>query len=131
MKKYFVLVALLFTSLPGFGSHGQPGASSQFHVNAPHGSPSKHKALAHRGTQGSSAPWKGAANPARKGRFVNRARGLGSVAGVNFIAGGRTAWGGQDDDESESVLGDFNGDGKMVSPALWSMRTATPRCRRC
>jgi len=37
----------------------------------------------------------------------------GSSATVSFIAGTRTAWAGEDDDETEAVLGDFNGDGKM------------------
>jgi FG-GAP-like repeat/FG-GAP repeat len=110
------LIALFLTALPSFGSHGQPSRSSQFHVNQSHLSHKKGgKAAAHRpgGDKAPSALVKAAANTAHKGRFKNSVRGLSSVSSVSFVAGTRTAWGGTDDQESESVLGDFNGDGKM------------------
>ena len=119
MKRYLVLVTLFLISLPSLGasrvqSHGQPSRASQFHVNKSQLSHKKGvKAAAHRpGDRHPSAPRK-AENTARKGHFRNRVSGLSSVAAANFVAGGRTPWGGADDDESESVLGDFNGDGKM------------------
>ena len=59
-----------------------------------------------------SAAAKSQANTARKGRFKNSVRGR-SVTTASFLAGPRTPWGGQDNDESESVVDDFNGDGKM------------------
>jgi hypothetical protein len=117
MKAYVVLIALFLTTMPSFGSsHGQPSRSSQFHVNK---SPVSHKkggkAAAHRrgGAKATSALVKATANTARKGRFKNGVRGASSVSSVSFVAGTRTAWGGTDDQESESVMGDFNGDGKM------------------
>jgi hypothetical protein len=118
MKRYVVLVTLFLISLPSFGathvqSHGQPSRSSQFHVNKSRPLHKKgEKAAAHRsGDRHPSAALK-AENTARKGQFRNRVRGLGSVSAASFVAGARTPWGGTDDQESESVLGDFNGDGK-------------------
>ncbi len=121
MKRYVALFTMFLLALPGFGAthvqtHGQPSRSSQFHVNK---SPIPHKksakAASHRPDSGKarSASVKRGANTARKGRFKNSARGASSVTAPSFLAGTRTPWGGQDDDESESVLGDFNGDGKM------------------
>jgi hypothetical protein len=52
---------------------------------------------------------------AQKARLASSRRTLGSStsANVSFVAGARTALGGSDDDETEAVIGDFNGDGKM------------------
>jgi len=122
----FVFATLVLTSLPGFGSRGsvshssgsqnQPSRSSQFRISK---SPVSHKAGsqadAHRASA-AKAPFNPAnadTNTAREGPFVKRAGGASAGVSVNFAAGTRTAWGGTDDGESESVMGDFNGDGKM------------------
>jgi hypothetical protein len=117
MKTYAVLIALFLTALPSFGSyHGQPNRSSQFHINK---TPVSHKKSgkvgAHlpAGAKATVARLKAAANTAHKGRFKKSVNGLSSVSTASFVAAARTPWGGSDDQESESVLGDFNGDGKM------------------
>ena len=117
MKRYLVLVTMFLLALPSLGaSHGQPSRSSQFHVNK---SPVSHKKSGKAGAhlpasaKATGTRLKAAANTAHKGHFKNSVRGLSSVSAPSFVAGARTPWGGADDDESESVLGDFNGDGKM------------------
>src|ERR1700692_2978593 len=107
MKRYFVLIALFLTALPSFGSHGQPGRSSQFRFtksNISHKANVRTRAHQPTGVRAGSEPLKADANRAHKGRFVNRALSLNSVSTVSFVAGTRTAWGGNDDQESESVL---------------------------
>ena len=116
MKAYVVLIALFLTTMPSFGSsHGQPSRSSQFHANKSRLLHKKsEKAARHRpGDRTTAASVKAEANTAHKGHFRNRVSGPSSVSATTFLAGSRTLWGGQDDGESESVLGDFNGDGKM------------------
>jgi hypothetical protein len=116
MKRYLVLIALFVTALPSFGSHGQPSRSSQFRVkksNISHKADVRTRAHRPTGARAAAEPGKTTANRAHKGRLVKRALGLSSVSTVGFIASTRTAWGGNDDQETESVLGDFNGDGKM------------------
>lgn len=120
MKRYFALLTFLLAALPGLGalarySAAHSGAPSQFHSRK---SRARHqataKALAHKGgsAHGRPAPATPAKTIARKGQF-RKAQSPSSVSTVNFIAGTRTLWGGDDDQESEAVLGDFNGDGKM------------------
>ena len=116
MKRYLALIALFLTALPSFGSHGQPSRSSQFRIkksNISHKADVRTRAHHLSGARAASVPMKAAANRAHKGHFVNRALSLSSVSTVGFVAGTRTAWGGNDDQETESVLGDFNGDGTM------------------
>jgi FG-GAP-like repeat/FG-GAP repeat len=122
MKRYVVLMTLFLCSLPGFGSNRQPSRSSQFHANKSQASNkadrAKRNAAAHArdGAKRPSASVQRSMNTATKGHFTTRPFGVSSnasAATVSFIAGARTAWGGEDDDETESVLGDFNGDGKM------------------
>src|SRR5580704_1052646 len=111
MKRYLALITLLLAALPSFGSH-QPSRSSQFHVNK-NKTAGRAKAVAHPRANAklASVPVKPSSAPAVKGQFVTR-HGSGAAT-VNFLAGARIAWGGGDDDSTESVLGDFNGDGKM------------------
>jgi len=116
MKRYLVLIALFLTALPSFGSHGQPSRSSQFRIkksNISHKANVRTPAHQPTGVRAGSEPVKADANRAHKGRFMKRALSPSSVSTVSFVTGTRTAWGGNDDQESESVLGDFNGDGKM------------------
>jgi hypothetical protein len=122
MKRYAVLMTLFLCSLPGFGSNRQPSRSSQFHVNKSQVSNkadrAKRNAAAHArdGVKRPSASVQTSMNTATKGHFTARPFGVSgnaSAATVSFIAGARTAWAGEDDDETESVMGDFNGDGKM------------------
>jgi hypothetical protein len=136
MKGYRVLATLLLTSLPvlvahssgshsstsrNSSSHGQPSRSSQFHAPTSHASrPATKQAAAHQHNGRLAAPnsrltppLQSAAKPARVGHFKNSVHSLSSASTVSFIAGTRTAWGGSDDDNTESVMGDFNGDGNM------------------
>jgi FG-GAP-like repeat/FG-GAP repeat len=128
MKKCVVISALLLlASLPGYsapkaGSNTQPSRFSQFRMNR---SPKAHglaKAVAHphgipvtqRAIQQTSAPWKRTAEDvARPASYAGRAHKYGSSApAVSFVTAARTALGGSDDDSTEAVMGDFNGDGK-------------------
>ena len=113
MKRYLALIATCLTALPGFAAH-QPSRSSQFHTNRTK-TAGRTKAVAHprENAKAAATAVKASTNSAHKGQFVSRPHGQGSAATVRFLAGARTPWGGQDDGESESVLGDFNGDGKM------------------
>ena len=127
MKRYLVLITLFLSSLPGFGSNRQPSRSSQFHINKSHTSGkavsdkadrAKRNAAVHArdGMKRPPVPMQARTNTAHKGSFAARPFGVksnSSSATVNFIAGARTAWAGTDDDETESVMGDFNGDGNM------------------
>ena len=122
MKRYVVLMTLFLCSLPSFGSNRQPSRSSQFHANKSQASVradrAQRKAVAHArpGVKRTLAPTPTKSNTAHEGHFKARPFGVssnGSSATVSFIAGTRTAWAGEDDDETEAVLGDFNGDGKM------------------
>ncbi len=109
-------MTLFLGSLPSFGSTGQPSRSNQFHANKSQTSRRADMyAAAHqrKSVTRPSAPVKAGTNTAHKGRFVPRPFTSSSSATVSFVAAARTAWGGEDDDETESVLGDFNGDGKM------------------
>jgi hypothetical protein len=118
MKTLLVFATLLLTSLTAFGTHTQPSPSSQF--RGTHSRPSSkanHRAALHERGGAAARPAAAgkiaSANPARKGRFKSRPATSSSASAVSFVAGARTAWGGNDDQETESVLGDFNGDGKM------------------
>jgi hypothetical protein len=134
MKKCLVITVLfLLASLPGFteaeagsntqpSSHAQPSRFSQFRVNR---SPNSHglaKAVAHphgipvtqRAIPQTSAPWRRAAEEVgRPAGLAGRAHKLSSSApAVSFVTAARTALGGADDNNTEAVMGDFNGDGK-------------------
>ncbi len=116
MKRYLVLITLFLGSLPGFGSNRQLNRSNQFHANKSQTSRrAVRSAAAHqrKNVTRPSAPVKAVSSTAHKGRFVPRPFSLSSSSTVSLIAAGRSAWGGEDDDETESVMGDFNGDGKM------------------
>jgi hypothetical protein len=122
MKRYLVLLTLFLCSLPGFGSNRQPSRSSQFHANKSRTSDkadrAKRNAVAHErdGVKRPVAPVQTSTNTAHKGLFKARPFGVSgnsSSAAVSFIAGTRSAWAGEDDEETEAVMGDFNGDGKM------------------
>jgi hypothetical protein len=129
MRKYFaVSVMFAFAALSGFASnsvavHTQPAASSQLrvkHSHAPHNVSST--SAAHKqslpiqppSTRPVVPPARQAAMPAPKGPFSKRATSNGvSMPTVSFVAAARTLTGGEDDDNTEPVMGDFNGDGKM------------------
>jgi len=123
MKKYVVLMTLFLGSLPGFGSNAQPSRSSQFHLKQAlrKGQHSRKDGRATRpGQPGTLAPAaasaanrSASATPPRKGRFSNQAVGdASSMPTVSFTSAARTLMGGTDDDNTEPVMGDFNGDGK-------------------
>lgn len=138
MKNCLVIsVLLLLTSLPSFTSanpvsHGQPSRSSQFGVNRSHLSHNaSSKILAHPHGIPITQPsdhWRSISemsekqmagkktrNLARTGCAASRARKFGSScpSSASFVAAARTPWAGTDDGETQSVIGDFNGDGKM------------------
>ena len=115
MKKYLLLATLLLTCVFTYGSENQPSRSSQFGLSRNHKS---HKASPKSGHVQNKAIARHSSNmdlpPVRRGHFANVAQSNGSNAStVNFVSAARTAWGGTDDGETESVIGDFNGDGKM------------------
>ena len=121
MKRYLLLITLFLCSLPGFGSNRQPSLSSQFHANKSQTSgkadKAKRNAAAHArdGVKRPPVPVQARTNTAHKGSSEARRYGVSSnssSATVSFVAGARTAWAGEDDDNTESVMGDFNGDGK-------------------
>ncbi|HTW56622.1 MAG TPA: VCBS repeat-containing protein [Terriglobales bacterium] len=128
MKKCLVVsVMFVFASLSAFASRSvsvrsQPSASRQMRVRHIH--PSRHassQVVAHPhgaavtlpSTRPPVPPARQAAIPAPKGRFSTRHTNGSSLPTVSFIAAARTLTGGEDDDETEPVMGDFNGDGNM------------------
>ena len=124
-------VLLFLTALPGFGSHAQPTASSQFrakhsrsgnHANrkpakVPHGSTTHVPP----GFQ-NRPPARPGTTLSRPGRFSNRIVSHGasssSVPIVSLVAAVRAPTGGESDDENEPVVGDFNGDGKKDAASI-------------
>jgi hypothetical protein len=122
MKAFFASVVLLLIAIPSFGSHAQPSLSSQFRLNSratrkgnqkpaqkPHGKdlrkPSSHSS--------SNAIQTARSNSVRQGRFSNKVVSkASSIPTVSFLDATRTATAGESDDETEPVIGDFNGDGK-------------------
>lgn len=125
MKAFLAGVLLLLTALPGFGLHAQPTASSQFRTkhsqpgNRANRKPAKvpHGAM----TQGpsgfqASKPARPGSTFARKGKFSNRivrnTSNSSSVPIVSLLAATQIPTGGEADDETGPVVGDFNGDGK-------------------
>jgi hypothetical protein len=125
MKKCLVVfVAFVFASLSSFASktvsvQSQPSASRQMRIRHIH--PSRHAstqvvahphgaAVALPATRPPVPPARRTAISAPKGRFSKRAT-SNTIPTVSFIAAARTLTGGEDDDETEPVMGDFNGDG--------------------
>ncbi len=131
MKVFLAGILLLMTALPGFGSHAQPAASSQFRMKRPHPGnrasrkPAKvpHGSATHvpRGFQNRPPAKPGTTLP-QPGRFSNRIVKYGasssSVPIVSLVAATRTLTGGESDDENEPVVGDFNGDGKKDAASI-------------
>ncbi|HLW85180.1 MAG TPA: VCBS repeat-containing protein [Candidatus Sulfotelmatobacter sp.] len=118
MKTRLVFATLFVTSLAAFGTRTQPKPSSQFRVtHSRQSSKANHRtALQERGGAAARPAAAGkttSTNPASKGRFKSRPLASSSTSTVSFVAGTRTAWGGSDDQVNETVMGDFNGDGKM------------------
>jgi hypothetical protein len=117
MKTRLVFATLFVTSLAAFGTHTQPKPSSQFRVtHSRQSSKANHRTELHeRGGAAARPPAAektATANPARKGRFKSRPATSSSASTVSFVAAARFPLGGTDDDNTESVIGDFNGDGK-------------------
>jgi hypothetical protein len=117
MKTRLVFATLFVTSLAAFGTHTQPKPSSQFRVtHSRQSSKANHRTELHeRGGAAARPPAAektASANPARKGRFKSRPATSSSASTVSFVAAARFPLGGTDDDNTESVIGDFNGDGK-------------------
>jgi hypothetical protein len=116
MRRFVVLAALLLTSLSSFATRTPTKRISQFHVGGPaaRNSAKSAKTAAHRPV----SPWlkpdvngRAMAPPAGK-RPVKRASGLASSSSVSFVTATQIPTTGIDDDNTEPVMGDFNGDGK-------------------
>jgi FG-GAP-like repeat len=127
MKKYLLLATLFSASLLSFGLENQPGRYTQFGLDRSHLShKASHKVITHHGVSFTQPSARCAvasethANPevAGKGHFAKAAANLGNgsnnnASTVSFVAAVDTPMGGTDDGETEAVMGDFNGDGKM------------------
>ena len=123
MKKYAASLVLLLTFVPSFASRVQPNQFSQFRV---HHSRATHQAVtkgaAHAQMRGArvpvpslnlAAPKLAEVKPSLRSLFKPRPRPRGGAAiAPNFITAARTSMAGEDDDNTEPVMGDFNGDGK-------------------
>lgn len=119
MKKYAASLVLFLTFVPSFASRVQPSQFSQFRV---HRSRLSHKTIATPNLQAHSrkpvappttAPANlGATQQQLKALFKRRTQGAAATIAPNFITAARTSLGGADDDNTEPVMGDFNGDGK-------------------
>lgn len=117
MKRHWALaVVMLLAALPSFALHIQPNISSQFRL--------KHVHVAPAGNGRTSLPSKSGAlaqRPQREERKSGaRARATsfrqeGSVATPTggLVSAKQLPLGGEDDDQTAPVMGDFNGDGKM------------------
>src|SRR5579863_158816 len=117
MKTHLVFATLLVTSLTAFGTHTQPSPSSQFRVrhSRPSGKTNQRSAAHPSGGAAARPPAAektASTNPASKGKFKSRPLTSSSATTVSFVAAARFPLGGEDDDNTESVMGDFNGDGK-------------------
>ncbi len=119
MKKYLALsVVLLVAALPSFGSHTQPSISNQFRAKHSRPQPKLHPELAQHG--GPTAPLthaqKVAATSARtsNSHFAKSRRKSANspTTSVGLVTAPLIPFGGEDDDETSPVMGDFNGDGK-------------------
>jgi len=113
MKKYLVLMAVVLTSLPSFGSHGQPKASSQFHGTGSRPLvKAEQRSAVHPHGEGAARGKNAGTSAAARGKFAKRAQTSATVAAVSFVAAARFPLAGLDDDSTVQVMGDFNGDGK-------------------
>jgi FG-GAP-like repeat len=120
MKKHLVLcTVLLLASLPSFAAHAQPSLASQFkpkhshlYGNGPAKEPTGKAALRLKGGPGiqpARPPMPGSLH-ARSSKA--RKNSSAPVSTVGLVSGIQIPMGGEDDDESAAVIGDFNGDGK-------------------
>src|SRR5579885_3600784 len=120
MKKFLALcVVLLMASLPSFGSHSRFSIYSQFKSKRQHQQPKMNAERAAR-LNGPAAPLTQAQKLAAtsshtanshfsKGR---RKTSNSPTTSVGLVSAPLIPLGGEDDDESGPVMGDFNGDGK-------------------
>jgi hypothetical protein len=119
MKKYAAFLVLFLTFVPSFASRIQPSQFSQFHV---HRSRLSHKTISTPDLEAHSrrpvapttaAPANVAATKQQlKALFKRRTESAAATVAPSFITAARTPLGGADDDNTEPVMGDFNGDGK-------------------
>ena len=124
MKRYLALITLFLAALPSFGSRAQPSLSSQLRMKRSdrkvHGATKAgqvrqhtHPGQPNSAAQAAAGTRKSAAPAPVIGQFSNKVvRHGGSIPTVSFVAAARTLTAGESDDETEPVMGDFNGDGK-------------------
>ncbi len=129
MKRHLtVLVVLLLASLPGFGSHSQPGVSSQFKLKPTHPFDSvKHRtqtgeAGARPASPHAFPPFVGGSRNApfqyRSPKTRRPSSQPGAATAGGLVSATQIPMGGEDDDSSAAVIGDFNGDGKLDAAKL-------------
>src|SRR5271165_331404 len=119
MKRNFAAIfVLLLACIPSFGAHTQPQMSSQFRAAHRHGRDtayekfaSKHTDAAKRMGLGAKAKTTAADSAKSIKPKRNTSNSIPSSA-VNFVSAVQFPMAGEDDDETQSVIGDFNGDGK-------------------
>lgn len=116
MKKCAAFLVFFLTIIPSFASRVQPNPYSQFRV---HRRGLSHKSRVNTTAHSIKAPATGAAAPPSRALTLQQVKRLfrprvnaAAPVAPNFDVAARTSLGGEDDDETEAVMGDFNGDGK-------------------
>ena len=134
MKHLAISAVLLLASLPSFASHAQPSRYSQLRLKHSHSAAeADRKGPAEKaiiGPQRGPEAKRSQGSAAAESHVLPRSRkprkyGTGSSSSIGLVSAVQIPTGGENDDNTDAVLGDFNGDGKMDAASIVQNNTGS------